>query len=155
MLTAQDIKNKTFDKAVRGYNSDQVDDFLDEMMAGFEELTTLNADLSAKLESATSKLEEYKAQESSVITTLESARALMNDISASDIGAGGTNLYISSSCKCNYGYVSIYLGISHFGFKIFFQVCVYRMYLATLLLQQIKCCVPGFRVFDFYKIPIG
>ena len=83
MLTAQDIKNKTFDKAVRGYNSDQVDDFLDEMMAGFEELTTLNADLSAKLESATSKLEEYKAQESSVITTLESARALMNDISAS------------------------------------------------------------------------
>ena len=83
MLTAQDIKEKTFDKAVRGYNSDQVDDFLDEMMAAFEELTTKNNDLSQQLASATSKLEEYKAQESSVITTLESARALMNDISAS------------------------------------------------------------------------
>ena len=83
MLTAQDIKEKTFDKAVRGYNSDQVDDFLDEMMAAFEDLTTKNNDLSQQLASATSKLEEYKAQESSVITTLESARALMNDISAS------------------------------------------------------------------------
>ena len=83
MLTSQNIKEKVFDKAVRGYNSEQVDDFLDEMVAALDELTAQNSDLSSQLASATAKLEEYKAQESSVITTLESARALMNDISAS------------------------------------------------------------------------
>ncbi len=83
MLTSQNIKEKVFDKAVRGYNSEQVDDFLDEMVATVDELTAQNSDLSSQLASATAKLEEYKAQESSVITTLESARALMNDISAS------------------------------------------------------------------------
>ena len=83
MITGKDIKEKVFDKAVRGYNSDQVDDFLDEVMAAVEELTEQNGTLTKQLESATARLEEYKAQESSVISTLESARALMNDISVS------------------------------------------------------------------------
>ena len=83
MLTTQEIQEKTFDKAMRGYNADQVDVFLDEIIAALTELTTQNEELSAQLESANAKLVEYKAQESSVIRTLESARALMNDISAS------------------------------------------------------------------------
>ena len=83
MLTAKDIEEKVFDKAVRGYNADQVDEFLDEITAAITELTQQNGTLSEQLSSVTAKLEEYKAQESSVITTLESARALMNDISAS------------------------------------------------------------------------
>lgn len=83
MLTTQEIQEKTFDKAMRGYNADQVDVFLDEIIAALTELTTQNEELSAQLESANAKLGEYKAQESSVIRTLESARALMNDISAS------------------------------------------------------------------------
>ena len=37
MLTANEIKEKGFDKAMRGYNPDQVDDFLDEMIASVEE----------------------------------------------------------------------------------------------------------------------
>ena len=83
MLTVKDIEEKVFDKAVRGYNADQVDVFLDEISAALTELTQKNTDLTDQLASVTSKMEEYKAQESSVITTLESARALMNDISAS------------------------------------------------------------------------
>ena len=83
MLTSQDIKAKTFDKAVRGYNSDQVDAFLDEMESSVSEYIQLCADLTEQLNAANAKLDEYKAQEGSVIRTLESARALMNDISAS------------------------------------------------------------------------
>ena len=83
MLTSQDIKEKTFDKAVRGYNSEQVDDFLDEMESSVSGYIQLCADLTEQLNAANAKLEEYKAQEGSVIRTLESARALMNDISAS------------------------------------------------------------------------
>ena len=74
---------KTFDKAVRGYNSEQVDDFLDEIESSVAGYIQLCADLTEQLNAANAKLEEYKAQEGSVIRTLESARALMNDISAS------------------------------------------------------------------------
>ena len=83
MLTSQDIKEKAFDKSVRGYNADQVDQFLDEIEASVAQYMELNASLTEQLEAANAKLDEYKAQEGSVIRTLESARALMNDISAS------------------------------------------------------------------------
>ncbi len=83
MLTIQQIEEKAFDKAMRGYNADQVDDFLDEMVATVNEYNAQVEDLTAQLAAANAKLDEYKAQEGSVIKTLESARALMNDISAS------------------------------------------------------------------------
>ena len=36
MLTPLDIENIRFQKAVRGYNVDEVDDFLDEVMEDYE-----------------------------------------------------------------------------------------------------------------------
>ncbi len=40
MVTAQDIREKTFEKAKKtdGYNMDQVDEFLDELAAAFTSL---------------------------------------------------------------------------------------------------------------------
>ena len=38
MITPQDIQDKVFDKAVRGYNADQVDIFLDELTKDLEAL---------------------------------------------------------------------------------------------------------------------
>jgi len=83
MITPQEIQEKEFDKAVRGYNAEQVDTFLDEMTADFEALLADKAAVEEELAAANAKLDEYKAQEGAVIKTLESARALMNDISAS------------------------------------------------------------------------
>ena len=83
MITPQEIQEKEFDKAVRGYNAEQVDLFLDELTTDLEALIAEKDELAAKLEKANAKMEEYKSQEGAVIKTLESARALMNDISAS------------------------------------------------------------------------
>ncbi len=83
MITPQEIQEKEFDKAVRGYNAEQVDVFLDEITTDLEALLAENEDLKAQLEKSKVKMEEYKSQEGAVIKTLESARALMNDISAS------------------------------------------------------------------------
>ena len=83
MITPQDIQDKLFDKAVRGYNADQVDEFLDALTLDMETLINEKNELAASLEAANAKLEEYKVQEGAVVRTLESAKALMNDISAS------------------------------------------------------------------------
>ena len=83
MITPQEIQEKEFDKAVRGYNAEQVDVFLDEITTDLEALLAEKAEMQAQLDKATAKMEEYKSQEGAVIKTLESARALMKDISAS------------------------------------------------------------------------
>ena len=83
MITPQEIQEKVFDKAVRGYNSDQVDVFLDELTTTLEDVLSEKARLAEELAAANAKLDEYKAQEGAVIRTLESAKGLMNEISAS------------------------------------------------------------------------
>mgnify|MGYP002624822725 CR=1 FL=1 len=83
MITPSDIQDKVFDKAMRGYNADQVDQFLDELTEDLQAILAENAQLQEQLEAAKTKLNEYKAQDGAVLKTLESAKALMNDISAS------------------------------------------------------------------------
>ena len=83
MITPQDIQDKVFDKSVRGYNADQVDQFLDDLTKDLQSIIEERDNLSVQLADAVVKLDEYKAQEGAVIRTLESAKALMNDISAS------------------------------------------------------------------------
>ena len=83
MITPQEIQEKVFDKAVRGYNADQVDVFLDELTTTLEDVLSEKARLAEELAAANAKLDEYKAQEGAVIRTLESAKGLMNEISAS------------------------------------------------------------------------
>ena len=83
MITPLDIQNKEFSKAVRGYNQEEVDVFLDEIMADYKTLLDENAELARQLEEAKTKLEGYKDTEGAVLKTLEAAKALMNDISVS------------------------------------------------------------------------
>ena len=44
-LTPLDIQNKTFPTKMRGYNQDEVDDFLDLVVRDYEELTQRNREL--------------------------------------------------------------------------------------------------------------
>jgi len=76
MLTALDIQNKEFSKGLRGYDEEEVDVFLDEIIVDYQKLLDENAELK-------SKLGEVKSADGSVIKTLESAKAILNDISAS------------------------------------------------------------------------
>lgn len=69
-LTPMDINNKEFKKGLRGYNSDEVDEFLDEIVDNYEELYKENANLKEKLNNANEKVEYYSKIESTIQSTL-------------------------------------------------------------------------------------
>ncbi len=83
MIKPIDIQNKEFSRAVRGYNQEEVDLFLDEIMADYDKALNENEELKRQLEEAKGKVESYRDTEGAVLKTLEAAKSLMNDISAS------------------------------------------------------------------------
>ena len=83
MITPLDIQNKVFGKGVRGYKEEEVDSFLDMITLDVEKLIAENAQLSQELTKAKEELQRYQGSEGAVLETLEAAKALMSDISAS------------------------------------------------------------------------
>jgi len=69
-LTPMDINNKEFKKGLRGYHSDEVDEFLDEVVDNYEELYKENANLKEKLNNLNEKVEHYSKIEITIQNTL-------------------------------------------------------------------------------------
>ena len=83
MITPLEIENKEFSKQIRGYNADEVDEFLDLIIEDIEimqqELLALrneNAELKEQNE-------DYKRSQVNVMNTIDTAKKLMKDISES------------------------------------------------------------------------
>ena len=55
-LTPLDIKNKSFANKMRGYNPDEVDEFLDQVIEDYEEAIRKNRELEKSLKHAEEKL---------------------------------------------------------------------------------------------------
>lgn len=83
MVTPIDIQEKEFPKAVRGYKEDAVDEFLDEITIDYEALLIENEKLSSEVERLKEDVRRYSGTENTVLETLEAAKTLMGDISAS------------------------------------------------------------------------
>lgn len=83
MITPAEIQEKDFAKGVRGYKEEEVDKFLDLITLDFEKLIKENVRLKAEVAALESEHVKSRGSESSVIETLEAAKALMNDISIS------------------------------------------------------------------------
>lgn len=83
MITPFEIENKEFSKSMRGYNAEEVDEFLDEIILDLQKLLAENEKLKNTVSSLESDLKQYKRSEASVLNTLESAKKLMSDISES------------------------------------------------------------------------
>ena len=79
-MTAQDIQEKAFEKANKGYNMDQVDEFLDEIAAELSSLNAENAALKGKLKVLVQKVDEYRQTEDSMRLALLSAQKLSAQI---------------------------------------------------------------------------
>lgn len=76
-MTAQDIKEKTFEKAVfGGYDMAGVDDFLEEVADGFTALQKENAVLKGKMKVLVDKIEEYRSTEDAMRLALLSAQKM-------------------------------------------------------------------------------
>ena len=60
LLTADDVLNKKFQatKFREGYEQDEVDEFLDEVVEAMRQLEAENADLKARLEAANARITE-------------------------------------------------------------------------------------------------
>ena len=80
MMTAQDIQEKAFERAGKGYNMEQVDEFLDELAAEFTALSKENSSLKGKLKVLVQKVDEYRQTEDSMRLALLSAQKLSSQI---------------------------------------------------------------------------
>lgn len=69
-LTPMDINNKEFKRGLRGYNQEEVDEFLDEVVENYEELYKDNSKLREKVASLTEQIEHYSKIESTIQNTL-------------------------------------------------------------------------------------
>lgn len=90
MITPLEIQEKEFSRGLKGFKEDEVNEFLDEITLDLERLLEENrqmqlANEQLQVENAQLKEELKGVQDSqhSVINTLETAKALMADISAS------------------------------------------------------------------------
>lgn len=83
MIMPLDIQNMNFTKAVRGYKEEEVDRFLDLLTMDLEKLLEENRKYKEQIKVLTADLDQFKRTETTVLETLEAAKALMNDITAS------------------------------------------------------------------------
>lgn len=81
-LTPLDIHHKEFRLALRGYNQQEVDSFLDEVADEFERLFKENIDLSEKLDAANEKVRGYAEIEKTLHNTMLAAQQSAEDIKA-------------------------------------------------------------------------
>lgn len=72
MLTIDEIKNVSFRKATLsgGYRAEDVDEFIDEVIATFEQLKKEKTNLVHKIDRLATRLEEYRADEETVRNAL-------------------------------------------------------------------------------------
>lgn len=83
MITPFEIESKEFSKSMRGYNVEEVDEFLDIIIVDLQKLLAENDSLKNTVKNLQQDLNQYKRSEASVLNTLESAKKLMSDISES------------------------------------------------------------------------
>ena len=79
MITPMDIENKEFKKGFRGYNEEEVDEFLDIVKEDFENLYRANLDLKEKLQLYQEQVSRYKSIEETLNATLITAQTAAED----------------------------------------------------------------------------
>ena len=83
MIMPIDIDKKEFSRDKKGYNSREVDEFLDIIVADYEKVLNDNRTMAHKIKALEKQLEEAQKDDNAMVETLETAKKLMADISAS------------------------------------------------------------------------
>ena len=76
MITAQDIREKTFEKGRNGYDMESVDNYLEELADEIANAQKENAVLKSKMKVLVDKIEEYRANEEALNAAILSAQKL-------------------------------------------------------------------------------
>ncbi|WP_346354567.1 DivIVA domain-containing protein [Azotosporobacter soli] len=80
MLTPLDIHNKEFRRGFRGYNEQEVDEFLDRVIKDYEQLYRDNIEIKENMERLSSKLEHYQHMEGTLHNTLLIAQETAEEV---------------------------------------------------------------------------
>ncbi len=83
MLTPEDLQNKTFSKGFRGYETEEVDKFMAEMIKEYNYLYLDNLEQKETIERVSSKLEYYQQMEAAMQSTLTVAQETADEVKAS------------------------------------------------------------------------
>ena len=82
MLTPMDIHNKDFKRSFRGYNEDEIDDFLDKVVNDYEKLFRENDRLKEDLARAKKDNEQYQQLEQNLKDTLLVAQKTAEEVTS-------------------------------------------------------------------------
>ena len=82
VLSPQDIHNKEFSVKMRGYNIDQVNDFLDQIVKDYQHVLRENDDISESLRSSQSKVKYFDNLKDSLNQSILVAQEAANKIKA-------------------------------------------------------------------------
>ena len=82
-ITPMDIHNKEFSRSFRGYNEDEVDQFLDEIVEEFERLYKENLELKDRIDILVEQVNQFKTMETTLKETLVTAQKTASDVTAS------------------------------------------------------------------------
>ena len=80
MLTPLEITNKVFKKGFRGYNEEDVDSFLDQVVKDYEKIYRDNLELKETLGRVNSKLEHFQQMENTLHNTLVIAQETAEEV---------------------------------------------------------------------------
>lgn len=80
MLTPMEIHNHQFKKSFRGYNDNEVDDFLDQIVKDFEKLLRDNERLQNQISNSESELAHYRKLEKTLNDTLMVAQRTADEV---------------------------------------------------------------------------
>jgi len=79
-ITPMDIEQQEFSRSFRGYNEEEVDDFLDKIVKDYEELINENAKLNEEIEKMQEKLKEFSQIEETLRSALLNAQKSAEEI---------------------------------------------------------------------------
>lgn len=81
-ITPMDIEQQEFTRSFRGYNEEEVDDFLDKIVKDYEELINENVRLNEEIEKLQEKLKEFNQIEETLRSALLDAQKSAGEMKA-------------------------------------------------------------------------
>lgn len=80
MLTPLDIHNQEFKRSFRGYNEDEIDEFLDRVVKDYEQLYRENVELKETVDRLKTKVEHFQHIENTLHNTLVVAQETAEEV---------------------------------------------------------------------------
>lgn len=80
MISSEDVRRVTFDRTVRGYRCEDVDDYLKQVAEAMDALTAEHDDMQQKVMVLAQRIDQYRADENTLSTTMLNAQRLGENV---------------------------------------------------------------------------